>query len=90
MNVSSAKPSGLQFMDHLSNNCHLAAVNSQARGTLARRLFDQAGREVKALSQIEEGMSLWLSHGEAWIDPFSELKNNRKIIQKKSSFSLPS
>ena len=62
-----------RFLDHLSENVHLASLNNQSRGILARKVFNSSGKEVTDVLELSYDQEIWLSHGEKFIDPFGRL-----------------
>ena len=39
---------------------------------VATKVFDECGRVIDNVEDLEDDMEIWLSYGEAWIDPNSE------------------
>ena len=39
---------------------------------VATKVFDECGRVIDNVEDLEDDMEIWLSYGEPWIDPNSE------------------
>ena len=61
-----------QFLDDCSTSTLLANAMNPHIKPVATKVFDECGRVIDNVEDLEDDMEIWLSYGEPWIDPNSE------------------
>ena len=62
----------LQLLDELSCSVVQSNPKTPKLAPIAKKIFNQFGREVTDVLSLEQNSEIWVSFGEAYISPFSK------------------
>ena len=62
-----------QLLDELSGSGVQSNPKTPKLAPIAKKIFNQFGREVTDVFTLEQNSEIWVSFGEAYISPFSKL-----------------